>query len=440
MSSAAMFSRLQVAPGAMLIAGALIVAPAQAQSLSDRVIELEKKLERTMKMLEESKQTERSSEPKADPPPVVRQGQAAAAPEERLQAVEQQMQQISTSLATRSNTHEGVPLHGFADAGYAWRSKGLPKGANIGSVDFYLTPSLGSRVKSLVELNIEVSDAGEVAVDLERLQIGYTFSDQLTTWTGRFHAPYGYWNTAFHHGAQFQTAILRPRFLDFEDKGGILPAHLVGLWGTGSIGAGTGKITYDVFAGNSPRIGMEGGLGTGVLNPNIASSTNHNAAVGFNTGYQFGGTLDGLKLGVHGMQYRVVDDDVAANTTVVKFLGGYAVYVENNWEVLSEYYRFRNNDKTNGTGAHQSWAAYMQAGRTIGSWTPYVRFERTALDQSDSYFSQQASGGSYDRGMLGVRYELDRNSAVKFEMGRTKFTDRDELTYREGRVQFAVRF
>ena len=421
----------------------LMGAPASAQSPGDRIAELEKKLERSLQLIENLMNKVQRLESISAPTQTAR---PAASPlidpaqDERIKAVESHLQQITTGLASRSNAEDGVPLHGFADLGYAFRTKGHPKGANIGSVDFYLTPSIGDRVKSLVELNLEVSDAGAVGADLERLQIGYAFGDQLTAWTGRFHTPYGYWNTAFHHGAQIQTSILRPRFLEFEDKGGILPAHTVGLWGAGAIRTDAGKLTYDLFVGNSPRIAMDGGAGTGVLNPNIASSTNHSASFGFNTGYEFAGTLNGLKLGLHGMQFRASDDDKPANTTLVELLGGYAVYLENDWEVLSEYYNFNNRDKTTDTGKHRSWAGYFQAGRNFGSWTPYGRVERTRLDQTDLYFSQQASGGSYHRTAVGLRYDFNRATAVKFEVNRTKFIDRAESTYNEGRVQFAIRF
>ena len=77
---------------------------------------------------------------------------------------------------------------------------------------------------------------------MERAQLGYSFSDALTFWVGRFHTPYGYWNTAFHHGAQIQTSVTRPLFIDFEDKGGILRAHSLGLLAHGRVPAGPGKL------------------------------------------------------------------------------------------------------------------------------------------------------------------------------------------------------
>jgi len=55
-------------------------------------------------------------------------------------------------------------------------------------------------------------------------QLGYPISDAATVWIGRSHTPYGFVNTALHHGIWINDAVARPEFLMFEDQGGILPA------------------------------------------------------------------------------------------------------------------------------------------------------------------------------------------------------------------------
>ncbi len=413
--------------------------PACADATSDRIADLERKLERSMQVIDELSNKVQRLEAATLKPGAVAGATEAEAVAARITGLEQQV----SAIGNRSTEDDGIALHGFADVGLRSGNRGAKKGANLGSVGFYLAPQFGDRVKSLVELIFEASDAGDLAVDLERVQLGYAFSDRLTLWMGRFHTPYGYWNTAFHHGAQIQTSILRPRFLDFEDNGGILPAHGVGLWATGSTGIGSGKLAYDVYAANSPRIGIENPAipGSGVLNPNISGSTNHNAMVGTNVRYSFGGALKGLTFGVHAFKGKVDDDAAtAANRTDVRMAGGYGLYLENDWEVLSEYYRFSNKDISGATGSHKSWAGYLQAGRNFGVWTPYARLEKTSLDQTDNYFSQQASGQSYSRSVLGLRYDVNSKSALKLELNRTKLTDRDTNTLDEARVQYSVRF
>jgi hypothetical protein len=300
-------------------------------------------------------------------------------------------------------------------------------------------------VKSLVELAFEVEEDGEVLADLERVQIGYTFGDSATAWMGRFHTPYGYWNTAFHHGMQMQTSILRPRFLDFEDKGGILPAHTTGAWLNGRLPGGLGKIGYDLYVGNAPRIEIDGGNVAGSLDMKMGGFGAHDSSVGFNLSLRPESAPD-LMLGVHGLRLAKVRDSRFDNTTRVAVLGGYGVYTDDRWEALAEYYRFDNTDLSGDGSSHGSSAWYAQVAYSFGTITPFGRLERTRLDQADNYFLQQQHGRSYERASLGARYDLNPKAALKLEVNRTRQDDtggpglslRDD--YSEARVQYAIRF
>ncbi len=402
-------------------------SPAFAQSQPDRVSELEKKLERSLRLIDElaSKitQLEANAPRKED----------MARQEVRIESVAQQVSAVAAA-GSRRGSDDGIALHGFADVGAAATNGGPnKKGFGVGSMSFYLTPQFGDNVKTLLELIFEYDTEGGLATDLERVQLGYTFSDALTLWAGRFHTPYGYWNTAFHHGLQIQTSLRRPKFVDFEDKGGILPSHSVGLWATGGMRAGEGKWSWDLYAGNSPSISEN------VINMNNSGSRNHNLGSGANLGYSFGGALEGLKLGAHLLTARVVDDADPVNTTKLGMTGAYAVYDTDKWEHIAEVYRFNNRDAAGG-GARKSTAGFAQFGYRTPPWTSYVRFEKTSLDQGDGYFARQESGQSYNRQALGLRLDLNLKSAVKFEIARTKNTDRDLGQYSEFLAQYAIRF
>ncbi|HEX5093268.1 MAG TPA: hypothetical protein VFV84_11345 [Burkholderiales bacterium] len=348
---------------------------------------------------------------------------------------------VSGFAQAQSTVDFGTPLAGFADVGYQYstnRSLAGDNGFNVGNLDFYLTPSFGDRVRTLAELVFEVAEDGSLATDLERLQIGYAFSDAATAWMGRFHTPYGYWNTAYHHGAQLQTSVSRPTFINFEDKGGILPAHAVGLWGTGAVRLGTGWVRYDAYLANGNDIQ------DGVLDFNQAGDDNGNTMVGGRLGYQFGeGKLRGLLLGIHGYREDVAardDTGVQLSDTRVNMLGGYFHYEANDWEAIGEYYRFRNDDLTGGTGTHTSWAAFVQVGRLVADrWTPYFRWEKDSLDQTDPYFASMNSGRSYQSYVAGLRFDLNYKAALKAEAYQTDQTDLD-VSYSGFRAQFAIRF
>lgn len=373
--------------------------------------------------------------------------------ETKLEAMQTELTQLTSGMAKRSSADDGLPIHGFMDVGFAsnsWGTAAGPMGFNGGALSFYLSPHFGDKVKALVEPIFEVTPEGVVAADLERLQIAYTFSDAATLWAGRFHTPYGYWNTAFHHGAQIQTSVLRPRFLDFEDKGGILPAHTVGLWNTGKFKAGEGKLTYDVFVGNGPKIAVvdptiaASPTNLGTLDVNFAGDNNHQAMVGFNLGYEFAGSMDGLRLAVHAIRGDVDDTSMQfSNKTGLNMAGGSAVYLSDAWEVMSEYYSFNDKDKSGSSGTHKSKAGYLQVATTFNRLTPYVRVERAILDQTDNYFRTQASGQSYARQALGLRYNLNQKSALKFEVLNSSFkaeTGRSAVGYRSLFIQYAIGF
>jgi hypothetical protein len=338
----------------------------------------------------------------------------------------------------------GIALHGFSDVGYFHQSRpvvGSKGGFFLGNLDLYLTPSIGDRIKSVFELNFEYgADSPELSTDLERIEFGYTLSDSATIWAGRFHTPYGYWNTAFHHGAQMQTAVTRPRFIDFEDNGGILPAHGVGVQLAGSVKAGDGKVGYDAYVANGDRILDR------TLDINAVGDNDSDKMVGGNLRYSFAGSLSGLTVGVHAFTERVAGfDDKSAllSTTRVNMAGGYAVYDENDWEVIAEYYHFRNTDLLGGTGIHASNAAFAQVGHLLAvRWTPYLRLERASLDQSDAYFANQDSGRSYTRQVAGLRYDLNPNTALKLELDRLRQNQADGSLLRSNglRFQFAIRF
>lgn len=439
---------LAIALMAIGLASALPMS-AHAASDADQLKELERKLERSLQLIEELSSKVQKLEAKKT------SAQSDSAPGnqgERLDVLEKQISQVSAGMGVR-RPEDGVPLHGFYDVGFITSNSGKysNKGFNVGSFDLYLSPQFGDRVKSLVELIFEVGADGGLATDLERVQIGYAFNDAATLWGGRVHTPYGYWNTGFHHGAQIQTSIRRPKFIDFEDKGGILPSHLTGAWLTGNVRAGDDKINYDLYAGNGPQLVIDAGQLAGINSPAGGSDNNHQAFVGFNVGYNFtSGAADGLRLGAHGFKGDV--DDSLGNKTDVGMSGLYGAYITDDWEVLSEYYRFRNKVKATAGPAvvgsnNASNAWFAQIGKNIGSWTPYLRTEKTALSQNDPYFFNQLSGASYSRQALGVRYNLNATATLKVELDRTKFngTNADATvtpgeSFSEAMAQLSVRF
>src|SRR5437763_12936567 len=419
--------------GALLVAGLgqTLVTHAAADD-SDRIAALEQKLDQSLQLIRQLAARVNDLEAQAahgtPVATVKRSGAGAAAPvaaaaappgtlaatqpgvpaatppdsAQRLERVEQTLAEMAASAGQHAEDL-GMPMHGFADVGVGNHNPEFPQyqGADIAELDFFLTPRLGSSTRALFELNFEVGSDGAVGVDLERAQIGYQFSDSATVWLGRFHTPYGYYNTAFHHGQQIATSLRRPRFIEFEDHGGIMPAHSVGAWLTGSERLGDEKLTYDLFIGNSQR------LTDGALEMNNPGNIRGSTIIGGNVGMLLSGALDGLKVGVDGFQTRIEDQDLTPSPfTRVRSYGVYAAYDTAAWEDIGDFHVFDNHDLTVGTGSHHSEAGFLQIGYRAGRCTPYARYERGSFQQSDNYFAAQATGSSYYRTALALRFDV----------------------------------
>ncbi len=420
-----------------LAVGLMLMPMSSYADDASRIKELEAKLEQAVKAVEALKQRVdqmTGAAPAAAPAPVV----AAAENTARIEAVEKAITDF-TAAASRP-VDNGLPLHGFADIGWAQRSNvnsSAQSGFRLGTFDIYLTPQLSPRVKGLIELAFEYAEDGSLGTDLERLQVGYLFSDALTVWGGRFHTPYGYWNTAFHHGAQIQTSITRPRFVAFEDQGGIVPGHTVGAWGTGSVNTSAGKVNYDAYVGNGNHINA------GVLDYQASGDDNSSPAAGFRLGLS-PSAVPGLTVGLHGLRQKVSGTDAAAaksGASRMQFFGGYGFFESDRWEVIGEVYKFNNKDLTGGNGAQSSWAAYGQAAyNVVDRWNVFGRWEKTSLSQLDPYFALQESGRSYHQWTGGLRYDLDPRSALKLQLDRNQDDSPGGAGVTWVRAQYAVRF
>ncbi|MGH8865700.1 MAG: hypothetical protein ACREVZ_13825 [Burkholderiales bacterium] len=411
------------------------VGASAAAAHDERIAELERRLDESLVLID--KLSARVRQLEADDSGVA-PAAVDPAPQttERLAVVEQQLSQLSAASADRQAVDTGLPIHGFADVGAGTHNAIFPdlEGFNVGQLELYLNPRLGERTLALFEMIFEINDQGETGADLERAQIGYQFNDSATVWLGRFHTPFGYYNTAFHHGQQIATSLRRPRFLQFEDTGGFMPVHTVGVWVTGARRLAAGKLTYDLFTGNAQHI-----VG-GSLNPHTAGTNDGDFIFGGNVGYEFSDALDGLKIGLSAFSSEIDDDQLPLNSTQVNSIGAYLAYDTDSWENIAEFYSFDNEDQSGDTGSHGSNVGFIQFGYRLRSATPYARYERAELDQTDNYFAQQLSGMSYYRYAGGVRFDLDEKSAFKLELADTHVTDRMVQQWNEALLQYSIRF
>ena len=229
-----------------------------------------------------------------------------------------------------------------------------------------------------------------------------------------------------------------------------MPAHTVGAWVTGAAHEGNGKFLYDFYIGNGQQI--QGGT----LDMQNGGNAHGAAMAGTRLSYQFtSGAVDGLMVGVNGFTDKV-NDDSPTNPALIRLnmVGAYAVYDTDTWEHIIEAYSFHDKSLNGSPGTHRSEAWFAQLAYRAHWGLPYIRYERAVLDQTDPYFNEQTFGASYYRSALGVRFDINAKSSIKFEVAHTRNTDDRPATdyrpsdaeiglpqeYSEILAQYAVRF
>jgi hypothetical protein len=331
-------------------------------------------------------------------------------------------------------------LNGFTDVTFSKCTDpcALEEGRNggfaFGSLDFYLARQEGN-LDILVELVVEEG----AILDLERLTLGYTFSDALRLRVGRFHTPLGFWNTSYHHGVILQPTVQRPEFLVFEDDGGVLPIHNVGVYLSGRVKSSWMATEYGVMVANGAYITSEDGA-SNLIMPGNTFDNSQGKAVAFNLAVT-PSALPALKIGVSGHMSRVQDDDSAVLPDSVDvdqtILNGSVMYMGDALGLMGEYYAITDEDNIGGAGSKTSNAYYALVTYTIAErWIPYVLYENMDIQEADPYF---ISLGSSDvtKTHGGLRYNITYKSTVKAEFTRVEWGDEDWNSYA---VQWSLAF
>ncbi|NOT29704.1 MAG: hypothetical protein HOP15_04550 [Planctomycetes bacterium] len=283
----------------------------------------------------------------------------------------------------------------------------------LGGLDLFLTSRLSERASFLNETVFEPTEDGEYVLDVERVIFKYEFGDFLNVQAGRFHTTIGYWNEAYHHGEWLQTSAGRPRILAFEDDGGLLPVHMIGLVFKGRHMSQHLQTDYSLELGN--------GRGPAADPPQITIDANDPKAL--NLGLTLHPlTLAGLSVG--GSWYA---DSIPGNPDPLigpvhtaldeRIWSASLRYQENGWEALGEYFAIEH--ESSGPSA-DSDGYYLQISRQIERWTPYARYEAVSVDDADTFF---ADLDDLERWLLGVRWDFGDWSALKLQYAHADVTD-----------------
>ena len=279
-----------------------------------------------------------------------------------------------------------------------------------GEFDLFVTSRLSNHLSFLAEIVLGPDNTNVFGPDIERYQLTYRANSYFSASAGRFHTSIGYYNTAYHHGNWFSTAEGRPIMYLFEDSGGILPVHMVGLSFTGEV-PHTEKLRLHWVAevGNGLSSNPNGTAAV----QNFYSDRNYKATniaayirPQFTSGLQIGGSW------YHdGINPSQAENPRPVGEVRQNIESAYVVYLTSTWEFLNEAVLL-NNRLTGASKPIRSPMAYTQIARKFGIYKPYVRYQYVRDNVNDPV---NLLGGTYYGPSVGVRIDFAEYAAFKLQ-------------------------
>ncbi len=276
-------------------------------------------------------------------------------------------------------------------------------------VDFFYTAKYGDW-RLLGEAVV-----GDDEREIERLALGRVTPAGNQIWLGRYHTALGHWNHKFHHGMYLQTTIHRPSIIEWEDDGGVIPAHATGISLGGEHEVNDRIVHYALEFGLGPALGGDGQLVP--FNLLDMSEGEHKLAVTAKlVSYSADDPFDdsGLFAGL------ITIPSVAADIREVQqmVLGAYSNYTVDKliWHASLFYVGNTLNLAGNPDKEESFVYAYIQPEYNFDiTWTYYGRWEK-AFNAKDDLYLQQIPSFVTERALIGTRYQMESSQALKFEL------------------------
>jgi hypothetical protein len=312
------------------------------------------------------------------------------------------------------NSVPRVKLRMFGDVGYeASDQKGEPNSFHIGTLDLFMTGVLTDHVSVLGEVLFTPTRDNSFGVDVERLLLQYKHNDYFNFDVGRYHSSIGYYNTAFHQGAWFQTAVDRPFMYAFDDQGGFLPLQEVGATINGQIPSGNLGLNYVAEMGN----GRAHLLGSDPAQN--FQDTNNGKSFNFAL-FARPRMVPGLEAGFSTYHDKLTFSDNINHSELISTV--YVVYIDSKYEFLNEGMLVRHTGNMVGALAvFHTPGFYTQFSRRFGKYRPYFRYSYVNAGVAEPIYGDPADGpivGRRNGPTLGLRYDLNDHAAIKLQYDR----------------------
>ena len=366
-----------------------------------------------------------------EPPPPVEETGTIFHASGRAQTMDQVSAGLTAELSIR-NVRSRYTLNFFGDTSLSVGKPSAPDhylGFGIGAQDVLIKGELGKHVVALTEFAVESGDAG-FGIDVERFNVRWT-SGPIYVEAGRSHTALGYWNNAYHHGRWLQLAIARPRWVAFEDDGGLLPVHWVGLSSGAKLNLGTGTLNLIASIGN----------GRGKIVDDVRNTGDYQSLKAIQVGAEYVGLYwPDLRVGVAGILDRIpaqsaLDRPALPDQRIDEIIGSaHVAYASVPLLLVAESYLVVHR------AAARQWSTYggfLLVGYSFGQWTPYVEIERIASrGGADPFFAPDPAATaipSFDtfKGIAGLRLDLSDWTALKVEYRHTSYLDSSSSTLQE---------
>jgi hypothetical protein len=318
-------------------------------------------------------------------------------------------------------------IHLFGDVKFsAIDSTGARNGFSLGQFDLFGRSQLSDRLSVLTEATLTALPRNTFNARLERLLLTYSPNDHLVASAGRYHTSIGYYNTAYHHGSWFQTAIGRPLVFAIDGDIGLLPSHTLGVSATGDVPSGALGLRYVAELG-SGRAGQSSAAAAS--QPAIADNNTPSVSLGLTA---HPARWDGLQVGVSFYRDRLTLQDTSRAPIDEVIGGAHALYKTDAVELLGEMLVFKRSPRST-LPAVTSRGYYAQASRRVGPVRPYVRVDYLDIPRTDPLFGflGRRAGPTF-----GARYDFEAFAALKLQASHLNQTTRSTMNRFDAQVAF----
>ena len=382
---------------------------------SERIRELEKKVEELTRIVNELKGQQPTAAALHEP----------AVTEEINEAINEEEKTAAPQLTLRGFGHV---QYDYSRSNFSDDTSGDTNHFTVGGVDLFITSQISDKISFLNETTFELRTDGANVLDVERVLLKYEANDKFNVSIGRGHTAMGYWNQTFHHGKWFQTTTDRPAIYRFEDDAGILPVHFVGLEFSGTLDMPGGTLSYVSNIAN--------GRGKIADEVKLVEDNNDSKMAGGMLTYK-PAAVEGLGFGVNYISDIIPERPGTTNRGAEideNLSGAHIFYLKDPFEVILEGQMINHFNHATGM-RDETVGGYGQLAYKMGKYKPYLRFDWLNISDRDPFFQGLVEDETSHT--LGLRYDLTTFNALKLEYRRL---DKDNSQSSEATIQSSFAF